>query len=85
MLPGGFEAPSFIFTYGAAIIFVGLYIIFKAYEVLVQKKPLRFMVPAKEIDLETNLPYIEALTAASEAHRATHEKSRGKKLSDFFF
>ena len=85
MMPGAFKGPDFIFTYGAFIIFAGLYIIFKAWEVFYQKKPFRLAVPAKEIDLHSDLPYIEALTAASDAQRASHQKSAGKKLSDFLF
>lgn len=85
MLPGNFKAPDFIFTYGAFIIFIGLYVFMKIFEVFVQKKPFIVAIPAKDIDLHSDLPYIEALTAASDAQRASHKKSAGKKISDFLF
>jgi amino acid permease len=85
MLPGAFRGPDFIFTYGAGLIFVALYIVFKGYEVIVKKQPFRWCVPAKEIDLHSDLEYVEALTAASDAQRASHKRSAGKKLSDFIF
>jgi amino acid permease len=85
MMPGAFLGPDFIFTYGAGLIFIFLYIIFKGYEVIIQKKPFRLCVPAKEIDLHSDLDHIEALTAASDAQRASHKKSAGKKISDFIF
>jgi amino acid permease len=85
MMPGAFLGPDFIFTYGAGLIFVFLYIVFKGYEVLVKKKPFRLGVSAKEMDLHSDLDHIEALTAASDAQRASHKKSAGKKISDFIF
>jgi amino acid permease len=85
MMPGAFKGPDFVFTYGAFLIFAGLYIIFKTFEVIVQKKPFRLAVPAKEIDFHSDLEYIEALTAASDAQRASHKKSAGKRVSDWLF
>jgi hypothetical protein len=85
MMPSAFLGPDFIFTYGAGLIFVFLYIVFKGYEVLVKKKPFRLGVSAKEMDLHLDLDHIEALTAASDAQRASHKKSAGKKISDFIF
>ena len=84
-MPGAFKGPDFVFTYGAFLIFAGLYIIFKTFEVIVQKKPFRLAVPAKEIDFHSDLEYIEALTAASDAQRASHKKSAGKRVSDWLF
>lgn len=85
MMPGAFLGPDFIFTYGAGLIFIVLYIGFKAYEVIIDKKPFRLGVAAKEMDLHSGLEHIEALTAASEAQRASHTRSMGQKLSDFVF
>ncbi|WRT68782.1 uncharacterized protein IL334_005762 [Kwoniella shivajii] len=85
MLPGAFAGDSFVFTYGAVFIFAGFILYFKAYEVIVQKKKLSMFIPAREIDFHTDLEYIEAVTAASEAQEATQAKSKGSKISDFFF
>jgi amino acid permease len=85
MMPGAFKGPDFIFTYGAGLIFIFLYIIFKGHEVLIRQKPFRWGVSAEEMDLVSGLEAIEALTAASEAQRASHDKSIGQKVSEFLF
>jgi len=85
MIPGKFRGPDFIFTYGAGLIFIFLYICFKSHEVIYQKKAFRLGVSAMEMDLHSDLETIEALTAASNAQRASHKKSPGQKISDFFF
>ena len=85
MMPGSFKGPDFIFTYGAGLIFIFLYVVFKGHEVMIQKKPFRLGVSAEEMDLHSDLEKIEALTAASDAQRASHTKSIGQKISDFIF
>jgi amino acid permease len=85
MMPGAFLWPEFFFTYGAGLIFIVLYVAFKAYEVIIDKKPFRLGVPAKEMDLHSDLDHIEALTAASDAQRASHKRSVGQRVSDFVF
>jgi amino acid permease len=85
MMPGAFLLPEFFFTYGAGLIFIVLYVAFKAYEVIIDKKPFRLGVPAKEMDLHSDLDHIEALTAASDAQRASHKRSVGQRVSDFVF
>lgn len=85
MVPDGFDGASVIFTCGAGLIFIFLYMVFKAYEVFVQKQPLRFMTPAKEIDLHSDLEYIEALTTASDAQRASHKRTLDTRVSDAIF
>ncbi|WWC62330.1 uncharacterized protein I303_104926 [Kwoniella dejecticola CBS 10117] len=85
MVPGGWAGDSFVFTYGAVFIFAGFIILFKTWEVLRHKKPLRFFIPAAEIDLTSDLEVIEAITAASEYVESHQEKSKGNKISDIFF
>ncbi|WVW84405.1 hypothetical protein I302_106439 [Kwoniella bestiolae CBS 10118] len=85
MVPGGWAGDSFVFTYGAVFIFAGFIIGFKAYEVIVKKKPFKMFIPAEEIDVTTGLEVIEALTAASDLQDAREKKSVGGKISDFFF
>nr|XP_019012537.1 amino acid transporter [Kwoniella pini CBS 10737]OCF51318.1 amino acid transporter [Kwoniella pini CBS 10737] len=84
MVPGGWAGDNFVFTYGAVFIFAGFIILFKTWEVLRHKKPIRFFIPASEIDLTSDLDVIEAITAASEYVESHQDKSKGKKISDFF-
>lgn len=46
---------------------------------------MQVFVPASKIDLHTDLDHIAAMTAASEAQRASHRRGKGTKVSDFFF
>ncbi|OCF44858.1 amino acid transporter [Kwoniella heveanensis CBS 569] len=88
MMPGGWAPDTFVFTYGAFFIFAALVIGFKTYELVVKnggRSKFHMVIPAEEMDLKSDLEYVEALTAAGDAQRAAHQKSSGKKLSDFFF
>ena len=83
-MPGKWDTPGFVFAYGAAFIFAALYLgsmawrTFRGHEIKVFEK-------AEKIDLHTDLDYYEAITAASEAQRASHKRGLGSKISDFFF
>lgn len=83
-MPGKWDGPSFIFAYGAGFIFIALYAGSHIYR-LVRGRGFQVAFPAANIDLHSDLEYIEAMTAASEAQRASHERSKGNKVSDFFF
>ncbi|WVQ85131.1 hypothetical protein IAT38_007296 [Cryptococcus sp. DSM 104549] len=85
MVPGGWAYDTFIFTYGAGFIFAAFIILFKTIDVLYKKKPFSMFVPADQIDVHTGLERIEEITAACDAEMAGHVKSRGEKISDFFF
>ncbi|OXM75749.1 amino acid transporter [Cryptococcus neoformans Bt63] len=85
MVPGSWEGDTFVFTYGAIFIFAGFLILFKCIEVFYKKKKLSLFIPAKDIDVHTDLEHIAAITAASEAQRASHERTKAQKVSDFLF
>ena len=83
-MPNAWDTPTFIFAYGAGFIFVALYVGSMAWRAF-RGHSVQVMVPASNIDLHSDLDHIDAMTAASEAQRASHKRSKGNKVSDFFF
>lgn len=86
-----FDGPGFVFCYGSIFIFLAILISSKTIRMLRHKKQGREgkarlgWIPAAEIDLTTGLEHIEALTQASEEKRASKPRTRGQRISDFFF
>jgi amino acid transporter len=83
-MPGAWDTPGFIFAYGAGFIFAALWLGSMAWRAF-RGHQVKVCEPAKSIDLQTDLDYYEALTAASEAQRASHKRGLGTRISDFFF
>lgn len=83
-MPGEWDTPGFVFAYGAAFIFAALYIGSMGWRVF-RGHHFQVFEPAAKIDLHTDLDHYEALTAASEAQRASHKRGLGTRISDFFF
>jgi amino acid transporter len=84
-LPGAFTAPDFIFAYGSVFIFLAILLVSKAYQIRVKKAPARVWIPLEEIDLVTGVDKIELMTEAAEEKRASKPRTKGQKVSEFFF
>ncbi|WWD17565.1 hypothetical protein CI109_102006 [Kwoniella shandongensis] len=83
-LPGSFTPEDFVFAYGSVFIFLAILIGAKIYDVIKHKRK-QFWIPPQEIDFVSDLDHIEQLTAASEEKRASKPRTKGQKISDFFF
>jgi amino acid transporter len=84
-LPGAFNAPDFIFAYGSVFIFLAIWATSKTYQVVYKKAPARLFIRLDEIDLRTGVEEIEQMTEMEEEKRASKPRTRGQKISNFFF
>ncbi|WWD16932.1 hypothetical protein CI109_101364 [Kwoniella shandongensis] len=81
--PGEFDVPDFLFTYGAVFIFIACFIGWKIKGIRHSRQ--LFGIPPTEMDFQTGLAEIEALTYAAEEKRVGQPRSRLQRLNDKVF
>lgn len=83
--PGAFSSVNFIFAYGSVFLFLAIYMGAKLWDILYRRASPKVFIAKEEVDLKSGLDEIETMTAAAEEKRASKPRTKGQRVSDFFF